>query len=634
MAKRTISKVTIAPGKPVRVEDFRYVDQGLEWNMQNEYDLRDDHLQASRVVNWQIFGEAALGLSGWTPGDSLKLYVTANELFVTEGLCYIGGRSYVLSANAELFDAETPANNTYNIYLKYTLASDEFAYEYTTSTRTDDHLIKYLLIGTAVYTGGTGWSSPVDKRASNTALGAPATVSGTDAGPIFTIENTGTGLGLLVKQSDAQIGEDGTPQILTIWGTNTTGLTLKRSGTANTITLSCDASGRMKVAGSINVTATGSVIASSATVGGVTLNVGAVSGVTTLATTGNITCGGTTTINTINAGVSDYNKFLVSDGGLIKFRTGAETYSDIGGYVTADFTTDFAAESLANLNTRTHSCLSDAPSSAHHVRYADSEVEAVITAELANGQSIDDAIDSLILTHKNIPSAHHAKWTTGDTETVINTELGDGQSIDNAIDSLILTHAGLPNAHHAQSHTLASHSSKAHSELTGVTASQHHTKYTNTEALAAVDEHIALESANATWINCPLEMWRPTDAFNMDSLGRVLNTGTTNGQVFYGVPLPTTRGGKKLHIKGTRVSLSDADVNNYITNTYIRGFTSASYTDVDTDPTDKKTIERHEDTSMNVDCSTYHIIKITLDTIVGNAGQLDIQFVTVWYYYA
>lgn len=255
MTKRTIAKIPISPGTPVRVEDFKYVDQGLEWNMQNEYDLRDDHLQASRVINWEIFGELALGLDGWTPGDSLLLEAISNELWVNEGLAYIGGRSYVLSADMELFDGETPGTNDYNIYLKYTLASDEFAYEYTTSTRTDDHLIKYLLLGTAHYESAV-WSSVVDKRASNTALGAPATVSGADSGPIFTVENTDSGLGLLVRLSGAQIGEDGTPQILTIWGTSTAGLTLKESGTTNTIVLSCDAAGRMKVTGDINITGT------------------------------------------------------------------------------------------------------------------------------------------------------------------------------------------------------------------------------------------------------------------------------------------------------------------------------------------------------------------------------------------
>jgi len=334
MTKRTIAKIPISPGTPARVEDFRYVDQGLEWNMQNEYDLRDDHLQASRVINWEIFGEAVLGLSGWTPGDSLLLEAISNELWVNEGLAYIGGRSYVLSADAELFDAETPATDTYNIYLKYTLASDEFAYEYTTSTRTDDHLIKYLLLGTAVYTTAVGWSSPVDKRASNTALGAPATVSGSDSGPIFTVENTGSGLGLLVRLSGVQIGEDGTPQILTIWGSSTTGLTLKESGTANSIVLSCDATGRMKVAGAINVTGTGIV-------GGVTLNAGAVSGITTLNMSGALTGGtweGTAVANAYVANditLDNLTQITASDHADLTAGIGTKSHSTIDTHIDA-----------------------------------------------------------------------------------------------------------------------------------------------------------------------------------------------------------------------------------------------------------------------------------------------------------
>jgi len=79
-----------------------------------------------------------------------------------------------------------------------------------------------------------------------------------------------------------------------------------------------------------------------------------------------ISLGGTVTIGAVAAGVADYDKFLVSDSGVIKFRTGAEAYADMDGYVTADFTTDFAAESLANLAARAHGNLSDAPTDAHH----------------------------------------------------------------------------------------------------------------------------------------------------------------------------------------------------------------------------------------------------------------------------
>lgn len=75
------------------------------------------------------------------------------------------------------------------------------------------------------------------------------------------------------------------------------------------------------------------------------------------------------------------------------------------------------------------------------------EVEAVITAELVNGQSIDLAIDSLILTHKNIAGAHHSRYADSEVEDVITAEIVGGQSIDNAIDALISTHVGLSDPH-------------------------------------------------------------------------------------------------------------------------------------------------------------------------------------------
>lgn len=203
------------------------------------------------------------------------------------------------------------------------------------------------------------------------------------------------------------------------------------------------------------------------------------------------------------------------------------------------------------------------------------------------------------------------------------------------IDSDIGTHADLPNAHHAQSHTLASHSSKAHSELTGINPSDHHTAYTDEMALAAVDEHLVIGSENAEWINCPLEMWRETSAFEINVYGCVANLGGTDGYVFYSVPLPTNRGGKKLYISGTRVSLVDADVDDFVTITLIRGFTDASFDTLDTDTTDKNTADCHEDLSMGaLDCSGHHVIKISLNASVTTANQLEISFVTVRYYYA
>jgi len=55
---------------------------------------------------------------------------------------------------------------------------------------------------------------------------------------------------------------------------------------------------------------------------------------------GALTVNGTIDINTIAAGTSDYDKFLVSDGGVVKFRTGAQVLSDIGGAVVNPVATD------------------------------------------------------------------------------------------------------------------------------------------------------------------------------------------------------------------------------------------------------------------------------------------------------
>jgi len=40
---------------------------------------------------------------------------------------------------------------------------------------------------------------------------------------------------------------------------------------------------------------------------------------------------GSLTVNSLEAGIADYDAFVVSDGGVLKFRTGSQVLSDIGG---------------------------------------------------------------------------------------------------------------------------------------------------------------------------------------------------------------------------------------------------------------------------------------------------------------
>ena len=59
---------------------------------------------------------------------------------------------------------------------------------------------------------------------------------------------------------------------------------------------------------------------------------------------------------------------------------------------------------------------------AHHEVIEQANVESIINAELADGQSIDLAIDGLILTHKNDDNAHHEVFESGDFTTAFALE--------------------------------------------------------------------------------------------------------------------------------------------------------------------------------------------------------------------
>jgi len=128
-----------------------------------------------------------------------------------------------------------------------------------------------------------------------------------------------------------------------------------------------------------------------------------------------------------------------------------------------------------------------ADASAHHAKYTDGAVEVVITTNVGPAGIIDNAIDALIsdheasatahgsiesvfATHAGAPAAHHSRYSTGEAEAVITAELEDGQSIDLAIDALISTHEGSATAHGSIESTYATHAGDA---------SAHHTKYTD-----------------------------------------------------------------------------------------------------------------------------------------------------------
>ncbi|KKN90800.1 hypothetical protein LCGC14_0223830 [marine sediment metagenome] len=123
------------------------------------------------------------------------------------------------------------------------------------------------------------------------------------------------------------------------------------------------------------------------------------------------------------------------------------------------------------------------------------EVETIIIAEIVDGQSIDNAIDSLIATHKAIAGDHHAKYTDAEVDArIVVQNTNPAGTIDIAIDALISTHTGVATAHHTA--TVAGDLN--HNDLANINAGtvyEHisaaqvaalHAVYTDAEAVAAI----------------------------------------------------------------------------------------------------------------------------------------------------
>ena len=148
-----------------------------------------------------------------------------------------------------------------------------------------------------------------------------------------------------------------------------------------------------------------------------------------------------------------------------------------------------------------------------------------------------------------------------------------------------------------------------------------------------IDDLEMYGSGNAGWVNCPMEgvgayFWGQMNVNNI-----MTNIGSDDMTVTYSIPLATNLGGNKLHIKGTRVILMQADGDDYVNNTLIVGFTGASRSVRDTDPTNKNSSGEWDDT-VSVDCSAYDIMKVSLVCVNTGAGHLDISGVLVHAYYA
>jgi len=511
MARGLMQAINISPGQPVYVEDYRMQDQGLEWNVQNEFDYRIEYLMTNRVVMSEISSETLWGLTGWTPANSLKITILTGVLQCAIGMADIGGRRFVRTGAGAISPTGVTTDDVdYWIRAKYDTSADTHSFVAelaSASPQADTDTDKRVTLATAHWLSPNWTGTPVDKRTSNTQLTPPAVISG-DAGsnPVLSLHQEGSGLGLLVTGGDVSVGDATYNQQLIVYGTSTYGITIYDDPNGYSVEM---------IAGAANTLKVQTIGGAAATINVATLDAGSVSGLAISA-------------GTINSGIWQG--------------------------------TAIANAYVAGLD---QNCL----------------------------QASSPTFVGLTL-----------------SGNIVTTGLVDGTDIS--------VHVANNDAHHAQSHNLASHSDVT---IDGATHEDLH----------------AYGSANATWINCPLEAWTQIGAFQINTFGRLVNTDDTNGYVFYSVPLPANRGSKTLYINGTRVSLSDADTTNCVDETIIKGYSDIDVSNLDTDTTSKNAPDLWEDLSMGaVTCNAYHGIKIELVTQHSLANSLDIQVVAVRYYYA
>ena len=140
-------------------------------------------------------------------------------------------------------------------------------------------------------------------------------------------------------------------------------------------------------------------------------------------------------------------------------------------------------------------------------------------------------------------------------------------------------------------------------------------------------------AVNAAWVPCPLMGWNPQAKGELTNVGQWTNIDGTACFITWTCPLPTNKDGLKLYVSGTRISLANADVNDYVTNTHVEGLTTVGKTAVDSDPTDKNSINLHTDTWTAVDMSAFFAVQVRLQTFQNDAGDLNIQYVLLQCYY-
>jgi len=147
-----------------------------------------------------------------------------------------------------------------------------------------------------------------------------------------------------------------------------------------------------------------------------------------------------------------------------------------------------------------------------------------------------------------------------------------------------------------------------------------------------IDGKLAIGSANAKYINCIIAGGNLHSEYRL-AFG-VVNIGADDFQVQYIIPLPPVIGILKLYIESVRVGIQNADAGDYLDRVRLVQWTAYSTISVKLDDgTNRTTPEEYDYDFAAVDFSGSKTNIVFLDCFATNAGDLNIAFVEVKYYY-
>lgn len=315
---------------------------------------------------------------------------------------------------------------------------------------------------------------------------------------------------------------------------------------------------------------------------------------------------------------------------------------------------------------------------AHHTRYTDLEAADVITEKLADGESIDNAIDALIaaktdqvlkttsdVTFAKVTGTGLATFDSIVPEADLVDELGtsaltwksifvqdiyDDDGVKCAYtnsDTFFYVPIALYAGGVAPTGDLLKYIGSAAATWKGIYVENIYDDdgtlcaFTNSDGTFrvqstlyidgdSVNSALMLGSANAAWI--PLV---PEDRGDFSTTtGSYVPAATGTKYLLMNLPYPTLKGALKLYVAQVMTVLVDADANDYMSHIYVLGITSAGYTSLADDATDRDSIGDHIYNPADIDCSSYDRIQVQANFSVNATADLKVGGIFLQCYYA